>query len=147
MRVFVLIAAACAVGAFPAHGGAERSACPSAQVASGSPSNVQSLLEVVSRVVPRIYSSMTNQAGGGAWRPYRVREVISLAAGYPASGDRNRLFRVATARCGMRTAAAAWVVLLSFPNAQTIPASTSSAYFVQTRGRWRFWFRTPLAEP
>jgi hypothetical protein len=97
----------------------------------------------VGRVVPGVYSSMTNQAGGGAWRGYRVREVISLAAGYPASGDRNRLFRVAAARCGVRTATAAWVVLLSFPNAQTIPSSTSSAYFVQTRRLWRFWFRTP----
>ena len=120
------------------------SACPSqAEWISGTPSNVRSLIQAVTRTVPRVYSSMTNQAGRGAWRGYVIREVVSLDKTYPATPERNRLRAAAAARCGAQTAAAAWAVRLGFPNAQSIPSSYSTVYFVYTRSGWRFWFRLP----
>ena len=86
---------------------------------------------------------MTNQAGRGAWRGYVIGEVISLDKTYPATSERTRLGAAATARCGARTATASWAVRLGFPNAQSIPSSHSTAFYVHGPTGWRFWFRLP----
>jgi len=85
---------------------------------------------------------MANQAGAGAWRGYNIREMVSLAPSYPSSRERTRLRAPALDRCGSRVADASWAVPLSFPNAQSIPDSVSTAYFVHTARGWQFWFRT-----
>jgi hypothetical protein len=85
---------------------------------------------------------MANQAGAGAWRGYNIREMVSLTPSHPSSRERTRLRTPALAHCGSRVADASWAVLLSFTNAQSIPASVSTAYFVHTARGWRFWFRT-----
>jgi hypothetical protein len=110
---------------------------------SGTPSAVTSLVQTVTRTVPRVYSSMRNQAGRGAWRGYVIGEVISLNKTYPATAERARLWAAATARCGARTATASWAVRLGFPNAQSVPSSHGTAFFVHGPTGWRFWFRLP----
>lgn len=86
---------------------------------------------------------MTNQAGRGAWRGYVIREIVSLDKNYPATTERTRLRAAATARCGARIGAMTWAVRLGFPNAQSIPSSDSTAFFVHTPSGWRFWFQEP----
>jgi hypothetical protein len=119
-------------------------ACPT-RVSSveGTSANIGSLMQTVGRTVPQVYSSMTNQAGRGAWRGYVVREIVSLDETFPLTPERTRSRAAAAARCGGRIAAASWTVRLGFPNAGSIPSSHSTAWFVHTASGWRFWFRLP----
>jgi len=88
-------------------------------------------------------SDMTNQSGRGAWRGYRILKVFSLGLDTRRDPAYAPLRKPAVKRCGSHAADATWVVLLQFPNAQTIPDSESTAYFVHLRSGWRFWFTTP----
>jgi hypothetical protein len=145
-RLFAIVAAAliCATASSASSAKSVESPCPTGVTPStATPSSVSALIKAVALAVPHVYSPMTNQAGKEAWRGYVIREVISLATSYPASSERTRLRAAATARCGGRTASASWAVRLGFPNAQSIPSSHSTAYFVPTAGGWRYWFRSP----
>jgi hypothetical protein len=95
----------------------------------------------VHRAVPRVYKAMANQMGADAWRGYLIEEMVSLAPTAPLRPEVRRLRGPATRRCSGRVADATWAVELQFPNAQTIPASKSVAYFVHSPQGWRFWFR------
>ena len=144
MRTFVIVAFVGVMGIGTSGAKGVASACPSrAEPVSGKPDEVAALIQTEARAVPVVYSSMTNQAGRGAWRGYEIRGVLSLDAAYPPTPERARLRAVASTRCGSRIAASSWAVLLGFPNAQTIPASASTAFFVHVRGAWRFWFHLP----
>jgi hypothetical protein len=143
LRFSAFLALAGLFAAIPQHALGTPPACPRGiVVADGTRSNITSLIAVVGHTVPHAYASMTNQSGRGAWRGYRIRGVVSLARTYPQSPDRTRLLPAAVARCGTSIASASWAVLLSFPNAQTIPASTSTAYFVRGQSGWQFWFHS-----
>jgi len=105
---------------------------------------VEDVVAQVHRAVPRVYGAMANQKGRGAWRGYLIEQMVSLAPTFPVWSEVRRLRGPATRRCGARVADNAWAVTLAFPNAQTIPASKSVAYFVHEREGWRFWFRKNL---
>jgi hypothetical protein len=119
--------------------------CPKAVMPSA-PQGRTAVVDVVAevhRAVPRVYKAMTNQMGADAWRGYLIEEMVSLAPTSPLRPEVRRLRGPATRRCDPRVADATWAVALAFPNAQTIPASKSVAYFVHSAQGWRFWFRLP----
>jgi hypothetical protein len=118
--------------------GCPRSVVPSARQERTA---VQDLVVQVDRAVPRVYGAMTNQKGRGASRGYLIEEMVSLAPIFPVWPEVRRLRAPAVRRCGAPVADHAWAVTLAFPNAQTIPASKSLAYFVHESRGWRFWFR------
>lgn len=81
---------------------------------------------------------MTNQAGRGAWRGYEVLAEFTLGAPMRIT----RSYRAAALRaCGARVTERSWVVIISFPRAQSVLYATSAAYLVRTARGVALWRR------
>lgn len=104
---------------------------------------MRDLIAAIDTAVPSVYGGMTNQSGRVAWRGYRIQMLVSLGPDSRPDPSYAVLRKAAVARCGSRVTDATWVVKLQFPNAQTIFDGVSTAYFVHSRGGWRFWFKAP----
>jgi hypothetical protein len=70
-----------------------------------------------------------------------IRSVLWLAPDVPRVPG-TRFFReIAERRCGRRVAEASWVVVLEFPDAQSISASRGISFLAKTKRGWRLWLR------
>jgi hypothetical protein len=73
----------------------------------------------------------------------RGRESGTLVPTFPDTTERRGLHAIASSRCGTRVADASCAVRLTFPKAQTIPALSSTMWFVRKPACWVFRLRRP----
>jgi hypothetical protein len=92
--------------------------------------------------VPRVYV-IGNQSGRArvTGKFLIIRSVLWLAPDVPRVPGTGFFRRIAERRCGRRVAGASWVVVLEFPDAQTISASRGISFLVKTKRGWRLWLR------
>jgi hypothetical protein len=119
-----------------------RAPCPSSVKALPSARAPEGLVGAVRREVPRNYV-ITNQSGRVRLTPkhYLMDSILRLTPSFPESKDA-RLYRgIAKKRCGTGVANRSWIVLVRFPEAQSIPASYGVMFFAETTRGWRMWWK------
>jgi len=72
---------------------------------------------------------------------YQVDQVLALKPSFPESRDGRSYRMIAKRRCGNDVANRSWIVLVRFPEAQTISASYGLMFFGETASGWRMWWR------
>lgn len=141
--VAVAAAAATAASAFGATGTARPvTACPSGAKTRATARVPERLVAAVRREVPRTYV-IANQSGRVPLTPkhYQIDQILYLTPSYPESRDARRYRAIAENRCGAAVANRSWLVVVRFPEAQSIPASYGLMFFAETRTGWRMWWR------
>ena len=100
------------------------------------------LVPALRRAVPRLYSNLTNQDGGEAWRGFVLAGTLALGDQYPPGTAPRRLERrlhaVALRLCGHEVADRSWVAFVHLPNASNA-AGLQAVYLARTHDGWRAW--------